>query len=628
MAKRAIRIANCSGAIGDGIDQIYRLALAGGIDALTADYLAEFNIAWRAIDQQTDPSAGYEGNFLQQLAWHNGDAARLLAEKKIKVVHDGGALNPKGLAEAADAYFRSLGITTVKIAWVEGDNLSDRVRNGTLDAELKHLDLPGVVLTGNDISAMLTANAYTGQTGVMAALAAGADIVVCGRCTDASPVMGLASWWHGWSATDYDALAGSLIAGHVIECGPQATGGNFAGIFEFAEIHDLGFPIVEIAADGSFVVTKNPGTGGAVTINTVSAQLMYEIQGPYYLNPDVTLHMESIKAEQVAEDRVLVSGVKGSAPPPTTKLAVCLLGGWQAELLTFAAGLDTEAKFQQMKQGVMKRINMDDFTVFSIERYGTSPADPKSQAEATVMMRFFAQTPKKEALAQLGQGIFFNGLQGYAGMHTSMDWRTLVPRQYVRYFPALVSQSLVPLQVHLMNEGGAKAGPAKVIDVPARDASLCADKAATQPNYGPTVEMPTFEGGTVRRPLGDVVFTRSGDKGGNSNIGFWVRDEAAYPWLKAFMTSERAQQLLGNDWRDSYKIERCEFPNLRAVHILVRGILQDGVSSSSVLDGFGKSVGEFMRSRHVDIPKVLVEAEDARRTAAYSAVGRTYSPSG
>ncbi|CAK7207436.1 hypothetical protein SEUCBS139899_010246 [Sporothrix eucalyptigena] len=628
MTKRAIRIANCSGAIGDGIDQIYRLALAGGIDAITADYLAEFNIAWRAIDQQTDPSVGYEGNFLQQLAWHDGDAARLLVEKKIKVVHDGGALNPQALAEAADAYFRGLGITSVKIAWVTGDNVTEKVRNGMLDTELKHLDLPGVVLTQDDIGAMLTANAYTGQTGVVAALAAGADIVVCGRCTDASPVMGLASWWHGWTATDYDALAGSLIAGHVIECGPQATGGNFAGIFEFAEIHDLGFPIVEIEADGSFVVTKNPGTGGAVTIDTVTAQLMYEIQGPYYLNPDVTLHMESITAIKIGEDRVRIAGVKGSAPPPTTKLAVCLLGGWQSELTTFAVGLDTEAKFQQMKSGVLKRINRNDFTVFSIERYGSSPKDPKSQASATVMIRFFAQTPKKEALAQLGQAIFFNGLQGYAGMHTSMDWRTMVPRQYVRYFPALVSQTLIPLQVHVMADGGPKTGSARVIDVPARDASLCAATAAVQPNYGPTVAMPTLEGSTVRRPLGDLVFTRSGDKGGNSNIGIWVRDDAAYPWLKAFLTAERAQELLGDDWREGYKVERCEFPHLRAVHFVVRGILQDGVSSSSIVDGFGKSVGEFMRSRHVDLPMVLVEAEDARRTAAYSAVGRTYSPSG
>lgn len=493
------------------------------------------------------------------------------------------------------------------------------------------MDLPGVSLSDDDISVMLTANAYTGQAGVVAALQAGADIVVCGRCTDASPVMGLASWWHGWdTGKDYDALAGSLIAGHVIECGPMSTGGNFAGIYEFAQIFDLGFPIVEIDADGSFVVTKNKGTGGAITVDTVTAQLLYEIQGPYYLNPDVTLHMESIAATLVGEDRVRITGVRGSPPPPTTKLAVCLLGGYQAELATFAVGLDTEAKFQQMKTGVLQRINKDDFFVFSIERYGSSPADPQSHASATVMIRFFAQSPRKEALAQMGQAIFSNGLQGYCGMHAAMDWRTLAPKPYVRYFPALVSQSLVPLQVHLMPEGGHKAGSATVTDVPAREASLCADKAAVQPIYESTVAPPKYET-TVRRPLGDLVFARSGDKGGNANIGFWVRDEAAYPWLQSFLTTVRAKLLLGDDWKDTYKVEkveRCEFPKLRAVHILVRGLLQDGVSSSSIVDGFGKSVGEFMRARHVDLPIELVEVEDKRRTEAYKKVGRTYSPGG
>ncbi len=616
--KRAIRIANCSGAIGDGLDQLYELAKAGGIDAITGDYLAEFNLAWRAIDQQADASLGYEASFLEQLAWHDGDAARLLAEKGIKVVHDGGALNPRGLAEKVAEYLASLGIAGVAIAWVAGDNVTEAVRRGALGGALQHLDVPGTVLAAADIAAMLTANAYTGQAGVVRALQAGADIVICGRCCDASPVMGLASWWHGWSAEAYDALAGSLVAGHLIECGAYVTGGNFAGVYELPQIHNLGYPIVEIAADGSFVLTKNAGTGGAVTVDTCTAQLLYEIQGPRYLNTDVTAHLETAVLSRAGPDRVRVAGIRGSAPPPTTKLAVCLRGGFQAEFQAYCVGLDTEAKFQQMRAGVLARLDQAAFSALSIDRYGSAPPDPASQAAATVTIRFFAQASSAAALAQLGRAIFYNGIQGYCGMHASMDWRQLVPRPFVRYFPALVDQALLPLTVHVL-------GSDTAYDVPARDRALCAAAAPAQPlDPAPTAPMPALAGGTVRRPLGDLVFARSGDKGGNANVGVWVRDAAAFPWLRAFLTTERLTQLLGDDYAAAYAVERCEFPNLRAVHFVVRGMLQEGVSSSSIIDGFGKSVGEFLRARAVDLPAALVAVEDARRTAAYQAAGRVY----
>ncbi|OAA57628.1 hypothetical protein SPI_07287 [Niveomyces insectorum RCEF 264] len=644
MATRPIRIANCSGAIGDGPDQIYRLAKAGGIDAITGDYLAEFNLAWRAIDQAADASKGFEAGFLGQLAWHDGDAARLVAEKKIKIVNDGGALNPQGLAVATDRYLQSLGITNLTIAWVTGDDLTAAVREGRLldgggnddkNEGLPHLDKPGVYLTDEDIQAMLTANAYTGQAGIVRALQEGADIVICGRCCDASPVMGLATWWHGWGPEAYDALAGSLVAGHLIECGPSVTGGNFCGVYEIARIHDLGYPIVEIAGDGSFVLTKHAGTAGAVTRDTCTAQLLYEIQGPRYLTPDVAVNFDSVTLEDAGPDRVRVFGVTGAPPPPTTKLAVCLRGGYQVEFSVFCAGLNTEDKFRQMKEGVLGCLDRAAFSTICIDRYGTAPADPSSEAACTVAIRFFAQAPTKEALATLRSAIFVNGLQGFCGMHTSMDWRALEPREYVRYVPVLVRQSLVPLQVHMLAAGKDHASTSYTIA--ARPVDLCsAASAAPQASYDPdpNVSLPlplppsTAADGkvqTVRRPLGDLVFARSGDKGSNSSIGFWVRDDAAYAWLRAFLTMARAKALLGRDWSDAYGIERCEFPNLRAVHIVVKGLLQEGVSCSSIIDGFGKSVGEFMRARFVDLPVNLVAAEDARRTAAWAKAGRTYT---
>lgn len=614
MARRPIRIGNCSGAINDGLDQLYELAKFGGVDAITADYLAEFNLAWRALDLQTNPELGFETNFLDQLAWNDGDAARLLVQNKIKVVHDGGGLNPKGLAVATDRYLRSLGLNSVRIAWVTGDNITEHVRNDEY-GRIAHLDRAELYLQESDIKCLLTANVYTGQAGIVYALHEGADIVICGRCCDASPVMGLASWWHGWGAEDYDQLAGGLMAGHLIECGPYVTGGNYCGAPEIRNVLKPGFPIGEVAADGTVVVTKIEGTNGAVTIDTCKAQLLYEIQGSKYLNPDVVADIENVQLRQVGKDRVKLSGVRGSTPPLTTKLAVCLLGGYQVEISGYCAGLDTDFKYQQFKQGILGRINLDDFNTVSIQRYGMASENPNCQADATVQIRIFAQAVKKEAMAQIRQGIFYNGMSGFCGMTLSMDWRTLEPRPYVKYFPALVPQTLVPLEVNLLDTG-------RKFVVEPRPHRLCAVAAPQQRSFEPQHVLPVASK-TVRRPLGDLVFGRSGDKGGNANVGLWVRDAFAWPWLQSFMTSQKMIELLGDDWSDKFAVERSEFPMLWAVHFVVKGILQEGVSSSSLVDGFGKSFGEFIRARHVDLPVDLLAREQERRKDNMARAGRT-----
>ncbi|KAI1415020.1 hypothetical protein F5Y13DRAFT_197025 [Hypoxylon sp. FL1857] len=597
-------IGNAAGAIGDGIDQVYRLAKSGAVDAITADYLAEFNIAWKAIELQSQPDLGFEPNFLEQLAWEDGEAARLLAKNRIKVVHDGGALNPIGLATQVDSYFKSLGLHDVRVAAVTGDNVTEDLIRGDL-GEIRHLDRQDVLLD-QDQGKILAANAYTGQAGIVRALEEGADIVICGRCCDASPVMGLAYWWHGWESTDYDRMAGSLMAGHLIECGPYVTGGNYCGAQEIEHLHHVGYPIAEIASDGTAIIAKPPGTNGAVTIDTCKAQLLYEIQGSIYLNPDVVADIEGARLEEAGKDRIRLTGIQGSAPPPTAKLAVCLQGGWQAELSGFCAGLDTDFKFQLMKNQVMRQINLADFTTFSIEKYGFSKPNPSSEKECTVHIRLFAQSPKKEVMVQFRRAIFYNGMQGYCGLHLAMDWRTMEPRPYVKYFPALIPQSKVHLAVHFVGEG------ARTSIVLPNASSVYAKSAPRQRSYEPTVPY-NSSSSTVTRPLGDLVFARSSDKGGNANVGFWVRDENTWPWLCSFLSSARLVELLGDDWDSKYSVERCEFPNLWAIHFVIKGILQEGVSSSSVLDGFAKGLGEFLRARHVELPSDLVELEDCRR---------------
>ena len=586
------------------MDQIYRQAQAN-VDAITADYLAEFNIAYKAIERASQPDLGYESAFLAQLAYKDGDAARLIARNNIKVVHDGGALNPRGLAEKAAGYFRSLGIEGVKIAWVEGDDVTALVKEDKL-GEIKHLDIEGTVLSEEERGKVMSANVYTGMTGIVKALEAGADIVVCGRCTDASPVMGLAAWWHQWKETDYTELAGALLAGHLIECSAYVTGGNYCGFQEVKDLHRVGYPIAEIAADGTAVITKPEGSNGAVTVDTCKAQLLYEIQGIYYLNPDVQAIIDGAILEDVGKDRVRLSGIKGAPPPPTLKLAIFLKGGWQAELSAFASGLDIQEKFSLMKDQVKRELDLAAFTTLSMEVYGSTPPDPKSQAECTAMLRMFAQAETQEPLGDLMKAIAYNSMQGYCGLHLSMDWRTMIPKPVAKYFPSLVSAKDVNLSVRFVDD----VSNSFLVPIQAPNAETMVPPK--QPSYNPTCPTLSF-GTTVRRPFGDLVFARSGDKGGNANAGFWVRDQNSWEWLRSFLALEKMVELLGNDWKPEYQLERVEFGHLWAVHFVVKGLLKEGISSSSVLDGFGKSVAEFVRARVVDLPVKLVENEDMRR---------------
>lgn len=401
------------------------------------------------------PELGYEPHFLAQLAWNDGDAARLLAQKKIKIVHDGGALNPQRLAEKVQEYLESLGIQSLKVAWISGDNLTELVRNDTR-ATYQHLDQPGLSIAGNTKS-ILAANAYTGQAGIVTALRSGADIVICGRCCDASPVMGLATWWHDWSADEHDKLAGSLMAGHIIECGAYATGGNYCGAREIAKQYRVGYPIAEIDAMGQCIITKPKNSNGAVTVDTIKAQFLYEIQGSRYLNPDVIAKIDQVQLTEIGPNRVSMTGVTGAPPPPTAKLAIFTRGGYQAELSAFCVGLEVEAKVEMMKTQVLRELDPADYTTLDITPYGSPAVDPRNQAEATVLIRMFVQADTQEAITRFKHAIFYNGMQGYCGLHLAMDWRTTEPKLYVKYFPALIDQRHISLSVNFLGRTGGNA---------------------------------------------------------------------------------------------------------------------------------------------------------------------------
>ncbi len=329
-----LRVGNCSGFYGDRLSAMREMLEGGQLDVLTGDYLAELTMLILGKDVMKDPSLGYARTFVRQAE----DCLGLAVEQGVKIVANAGGLNPSGLADKLREVAAGLGLT-VTVAHVEGDNLLDRVDDlGLADPRL---------------GKPLTANAYLGAFGIAAALDAGADVVVTGRVTDASVVVGPAVAHHGWTRTAYDALAGATVAGHIIECGTQATGGNFSGFLGLPrDGRPMGFPIAEIAADGSSVITKHDGTGGAVTVDTVTAQLMYEVQGPTYLGPDVTTHLDTITLADDGADRVRVSGVRGSEPPETLKVCLNFLGGFRNTAEFVLVGLDIDAKADWIRDQV------------------------------------------------------------------------------------------------------------------------------------------------------------------------------------------------------------------------------------------------------------------------------------
>jgi hypothetical protein len=567
---RPVRIGNISGFYGDRLNAAREMLDGGPVDVLCGDYLAELTMLILAKAQAKDPDAGFAKTFLTQMR----DVLADCVARGVKVVSNAGGLNPAGLAAAIE----DLG-TGARVAYVEGDDL-----RGSLEAIE-----PAVV--GKPVSA----NAYLGGWGIAEALAAGADVVVTGRVTDASLVVGPAAWWHGWSREDLDALAGAVVAGHVIECGPQATGGNYSFLAEVTDRRYPGFPIAEVDADGSSVITKHPGTGGLVSVGTVTAQLLYEIAAPAYLGPDCTTHFDTITLTQDDEHRVRISGVRGSAPPPTLKVALNDAGGYRNAMTLVLTGLDIEAKAAFAEQLLFEVLGgRDRFAEVDVRLLRFDHPDAASNAEATAHLRVTVKDPDPRVVGRsFSNATMELALGGYAGFHTTTP--PSAESAFGVYRPAAVPRSAVTHTVVLPD------GERRVVADPPTsgesNASLLAPSARNS--------TPSTTGPTRRVPLGTVVGARSGDKGGDANIGVWARTDAAHAWLQGFLTTDRVRELLGPEVAD-LAIEVHPLPNLRAVNVVVHGILGDGVASSTRPDPQAKGLGEYLRSRVVDVPEALL----------------------
>ena len=588
-ARRAVRIANCSGFYGDRLSAAREMVDGGPIDFLTGDWLAELTMLILARNRMRDPEGGYARTFITQMQQVMGDCL----EGGIKVVSNAGGLSPRGCAAAVKDVAERLGLSPV-VAYVEGDDLMGRL--GDLRAagvDLSHME------TGEPLGLrqVLTANAYIGGWGIVEALARGADIVVTGRVTDAALTVGPAAWWHGWGRDAFDELAGSVVAGHVIECGAQATGGNYAFFTEIPGLEHPGFPIAEVFADGSSVITKHPSHGGAVTVGTVTAQLLYEIGSPAYLNPDVTARFDTISLSDDAPDRVRISGVRGEPPPSSAKVSVNFSGGWRSSTTLFLTGLDIEAKAALVERALWSSIpgGRDAFDETDVTLARTDKADPATNEEASAVLRI---TVKDQDERKVGRAFSSKvtelALASYPGLYGGGLTAGATP--YGVFWPAVIPSSLVYQEVVI----GSERTVVEPTIYPPYAGPLGAP--ATVEDAGPpegTAEP------TRRLPLGTIFGARSGDKAGNANLGVWARSDPAYRWLAGYLTVERLRSLLPET--ADLEVRRYEMANLKALNFVIVGLLGDGVAASTRQDAQAKSLGEWLRARYADIAVSLLE---------------------
>jgi len=584
-----ILIGNCSGFYGDRLSAAKDMVEGGPIDVLTGDYLAELTMTILYNQRmQRGEDHGYVGTFLKQFK----DVASACQERGIKIVTNAGGLNPVSMASKVEEIVQELGLN-LKVAYIDGDDLIPRLDELNKEGELLKNIEKDIPLSGYE-KKPVTANAYFGAWGIKEALDKGADVVVCPRVTDAAVVIGPAAWKYNWSRDNYDALAGALAAGHIIECGAQATGGNYSFFQEVPSFSNMGYPIAEIFEDGSFTITKHPGTGGLVSVGTVTAQLLYEIGSPAYMNPDVVSHFDTLKITQEAENRVHVSGCRGSSAPKTHKVCINLAGGFRNGTEILLTGLDIEEKAKLVTDSIFENVGgKEQFDKVDVQLHRTDKENPDSNEQAQASLRISVMSQNPDLVGRLFSAkiveLGLANLPGWTGRGGSVP-----SGHYIEYWPALVDSKFITEKVHFEGE--------TVDVVPTSQMDLEEIYYQKEPYENKLPEIKN----TKKTNFGRLFGTRSGDKGGCANLGVWAKTAEAYSFLYDFLTVDKLKELLPDV--SQYEVERHELPNILSLNFYIHDILQDGVSSSTRLDGQAKSLGEYIRAKEIEAPDYLIEA--------------------
>ena len=588
MGNDVIKIGNCSGYYGDKLSAAKDMVEGGPIDVLTGDYLAELTMTILFNQKlQRGEDKGYVGTFLKQIK----DVAETCKKNNIKIVTNAGGLNPSSMANEIINILKEMSID-LKVAYIDGDDLMPRLEQ-LKDQGETFVNIDKNTNLDSTEHNLLTANAYLGAWGIKEALDEGADIVVCPRVTDAAVVIGPAAWKFKWKRTDFDELAGALAAGHIIECGCQATGGNYSFFEEVPSFINVGYPIAEIESDGSFTITKHPGTGGLVSVGTVTAQLLYEISSPAYINPDVISHFDTLEINQIGPDRVRVSGCRGSNPPGKHKVCINLATGYRNGMDLVLTGLDIEAKAKTITDTLFHSVGgKDQFDEVSVNLYRTDKKNPNSNEEAMATLSISVKSRNPDLVGRLFSAkIIELSLANYPGFFSAGTGKK--PGPVISYWPALIDSKHIKEYVHV---------DGKTLEIePTSQLQFEENYYQKQPV---TIE-PAPQGEMDEISFGRLFGARSGDKGGCANIGVWAKTDLAFSFLYDFLSVEKLKELMPD--LNKFSIDRYELPNINSLNFYIHGILEDGVSSNNRMDGQAKSLGEYLRSKTISVPKIIIE---------------------
>ena len=587
MENNLIKIANCSGFYGDKLSAAKDLVEGGPIDVLTGDYLAELTMTILYGQKlQRGEDKGYVGTFLKQVK----EIAKTCNEKNIKIVTNAGGLNPKSMASEIQKILEEQAVE-MKVAYIDGDDLMPEMSNLIGSGE-EFVNIDKNTSLKNSGYTPLTSNVYLGAWGIKEALDNGADIVVCPRVTDAAVVIGPAAWKYNWDRNDYDALAGALAAGHIIECGCQATGGNYAFFKEVLDFDNVGYPIAEIYEDGSFNITKHPGTGGLVSKGTVTAQLLYEISSPAYVNPDVIAHFDTLKIEEVEKDKVHVSGCRGSSPPKDHKVCINLAGGNRNGMEIILTGMDIEDKAKVFTDTLFNSVGgKDQFDEVFIELHRTDKENPSTNEEAMASLVISVKSMNQELVGRLFSAkIIELALANIPGFFAQTSPKSSGP--VIVYWPALINSKYIKERVHVDGK--------EIEIIPTSQLGLEEIYYQREP-----IKIDDIKSSSHSEIFfGDLFGTRSGDKGGCANLGVWAKNNTTFSFLYNFLTIEKIKELMPD--LSKYEIERFELPNINSLNFYIHDILQDGVSSNNRKDSQAKSLGEYLRAKKILVPNEIL----------------------
>ena len=587
MIKNHLKIANCSGYYGDKLSAAKELVDGGPIDVLTGDYLAELTMAILYNQKiQRGEDKGYVGTFLKQIK----EVAGSCKEKNIKIISNAGGLNPKSMAKEIEKILEDQSLD-MKVAYIDGDDLLPKISDLTkLGEDFTNID-KNIALNESGLMP-ITANAYLGAWGIKEALDLGADVVICPRVTDAAVVIGPAAWKFQWKRNNYDALAGALAAGHIIECGCQATGGNYSFFKEVSNFDNIGYPIAEIFEDGSFNITKHPHTGGLVSTGTVTAQLLYEIGSPAYVNPDVVAHFDTLKIEEVEKDKVYISGCRGSSPPEKHKVCINLAGSFRNGMEIILTGLDIEEKAKVFTDALFNSVGgKSQFDEVTIQLHRTDKDDPNTNEEAMASLLVSVKSKDPNLVGRLFSAkIIELALSNIPGFFAQGGVKSSGP--VINYWPALVDSKFIKEKVNIDDK--------QIEILPTSQLEFEKSYYQKEPIKIEKIDIKNEK----EIYFGDIYGTRSGDKGGCANLGIWAKNDQTFSFLYDFLTVEQLKKLLP-DLKD-FKIERYELSNIYSLNFYIHEILQDGVSSNDRKDSQAKSLGEYLRAKKIKVPEAII----------------------